>query len=153
MDKKYIDRKIENCQKLVDTAIDPAQKEIYQGYLEFWQKKITKSNRKTDTETGEEPSIPLTEEPQKEEIDTSNYVSGREILKGTEYELPQREEKKEIEGKAILERELQDAKDKLEELEREEEFKLAYPNKNAYYNRDNKTYKTNAFKEFLISKE
>jgi len=135
MDTEYIDKKIKQCKKLVKNATSEAQKEIYQGYLDYW---ITKSNLKTDTETSEgalveAPSIP---------------VDVIEVL--TE---PQKEEEKETEEKAILEKELQDAKDKLEELEKEEEFKLAYPNKNAYYNRDNKTYKTNAFKEFLISKE
>lgn len=37
MDKKYIARKIENCEKLVENAISPEQKEIYQGYLDHWK--------------------------------------------------------------------------------------------------------------------
>ena len=59
MDQEYINRKIAKCQKLVDNATSEAQKEIYQGYLDYW---ITKSNRKTDTETGERVSTPLTKE-------------------------------------------------------------------------------------------
>jgi len=40
MDETYILRKISKCKGLIDTAISEDQKEIYQGYLEFWQKKV-----------------------------------------------------------------------------------------------------------------
>ena len=43
MDKAYIDRKIEQCQGLVETATSDAQKKIYQKYLDFW---ISKSEPK-----------------------------------------------------------------------------------------------------------
>lgn len=39
MDHEYIARKIHMCKELVDNATSEAQKEIYQGYLEFWQHK------------------------------------------------------------------------------------------------------------------
>jgi len=82
---------IERRKVLVETATSEAQREIYQGYLEFWQRKIA------------------------------------------------------VEIGSIIE-------DLIVE-QREEEFKLQFPNKNAYYTRDGITHKTKAFKEFLISNQ
>lgn len=36
--KDYINRKIENCENLVENASSQEQKEIYQEYLVFWQR-------------------------------------------------------------------------------------------------------------------
>lgn len=45
MDKKYIERKIENCTNLVETATSDAQREFYQGYLDLWTKKLPAKER------------------------------------------------------------------------------------------------------------
>jgi len=57
-----VNRKIKQCRELMANAISPKQRTIYRGYLQFWQEKITKSNQKTDTETGEGFSTPPTKE-------------------------------------------------------------------------------------------
>jgi len=57
-----VNRKIKQCRELMANAISPKQRTIYRGYLQFWQEKITKSNLKTDTETSERVSTPLTKE-------------------------------------------------------------------------------------------
>ena len=36
MDKDYVNRKIEKCEKLVEAATSEDQKKIYQGYLDYW---------------------------------------------------------------------------------------------------------------------
>jgi deoxyribodipyrimidine photolyase len=36
MDKDYVNRKIEKCEKLVKAATSEDQKKIYQGYLDYW---------------------------------------------------------------------------------------------------------------------
>ena len=81
MDKNYINRKIKNCKELIRDATSEAQMDIYQGYLEFWQKKTKKVSIK----------------------------------------------------------------------EAKEAFKLEFPNKKSHYKRDDKLYRTKAFKEFLKS--
>ncbi len=46
MDKNYINKKIKNCKELVNSATSDAQRAIYIGYLEFWQKKTKKTPKK-----------------------------------------------------------------------------------------------------------
>ncbi len=43
MDKNYITKKIINCLDLINNATSDAQREVYQGYLELWQKRLEKS--------------------------------------------------------------------------------------------------------------
>lgn len=39
MKEGYVEKKIHNCMELVENATSNAQREVYQGYLEFWQDK------------------------------------------------------------------------------------------------------------------
>jgi len=45
--KDYINRKIENCEKLIITAISEDQRIIYQEYCDFWTEKLDKSKKST----------------------------------------------------------------------------------------------------------
>jgi len=40
MNKAYINRKIENCKNLIESAKTDDQIEVYEGYLLFWRKKL-----------------------------------------------------------------------------------------------------------------
>ena len=40
MSEDYIARKIENCKKLIETALSPEQKKIYKSYYQYWKEKI-----------------------------------------------------------------------------------------------------------------
>ena len=61
MDKEYIERKIKNCQGLVDTALSEEQKEVYQGYLDFWQEKLEKPKPSKEVIIEPEPEEPIPE--------------------------------------------------------------------------------------------
>lgn len=101
MDRAYINRKILNCEKLIAAANTDAQKKIYQGYLDFWTKKLPK---------------PV------------------EII---------------IEADPLELKFLEEGEEDLEEAKYANIFEIENAPKQAYYNRDGKTNKTKAFKEYL----
>lgn len=57
MDDEYIARKIHMCIELVNTATSEAQKEIYQGYLKFWQEKHKNIIISTSVDEDQEPEV------------------------------------------------------------------------------------------------
>lgn len=119
----YIEMKISRCRGLVENATSDAQREIYQGYLDFWEKWKTAEKK---TEAKEEPMGVVW-------LDESE-----EGYKRTE-----------LTEKNILTSSL----DKSIEVDYESEFKRDFPNKQAYYSRNGEMHITKAFKEYLNKTE
>lgn len=130
MKKSEIEEIIKRREILVENATSEAQREIYQGYLEFWQEKL-----------GVKPEPELVDTAEVDEIITPIVA---EIEKPEEVYLDHLEE-------ALTPLLEDDSTIIHEELRKsyEELFKLEYPNKQAYYNRDGQKLKTKAFIEFL----
>jgi len=128
--KEYIEKKIENCQALIASAISDAQREIYQGYLDFWQGH--------DADAVEMEKKRLVEEDKR--------IAEEEVKKLHEEEA--RKKAAEDLEKVIELVEISPA----QEMKYAEEFETINPNKHAYRYSDGEKLQTNAFEEFITLK-
>ena len=122
-EKEYIIKKIENCKMLVETATSEVQREIYQGYLDFWK--------------GHDAEAVAAEK---------KLIAEAEVKKIQE-ELARKKAAEELE-KVI---ELVEISPE-QEIQFAEEFETINPNKRAYRYSDGEKLQTNAFEEFIKSK-
>lgn len=145
MDKKYINKKISNIENLLLDCTED-QRPIYQGYLEFWQEKIPKSNEKPDAETdGEESNLPT------ETLDAEEEPESPKELEKEEAEIIE-EAVPEVNEEIMVEEDPEPQWTLEQEVHYAEEFETTYPNKHAYLRRNGELLRTKAFKEFLKSK-
>lgn len=162
MDKAYIKKKIENCQGLVDNATSDAQREVYQGYLDFWTEKLPKSQR---------PDIiaeKLAASLIKQETERSAKEAAEKEKAKAEFEAQLQASKAEREAEAVEKRKAEikaelaeleyiSARNALDEPEPEElneiNFELLYPNKKAYRTQNGERIETIAYKEYLNKTE
>ena len=128
--KEYIDVKIKNCKELIASAISDAQREIYQGYLDFWQ------GHDAEAETKE-----------KERLAEENKRLAEEEVKKLHEEEARKKATEDIE-KVI---ELVEISPE-QEMKYAEEFETINPNKHAYRYSDGEKLQTNAFEEFITLK-
>ena len=151
MDKAYIKKKIENCQGLVDTATSEDQKKIYQGYLDFWTKKLPKAQRPEtiakiaeekyrDAAEGAELALKLEREKAEKEQLAAKELAETKALKKAELEAKHRAEL------AALD---EPEPEELNEIN----FELLYPNKKAYRTQNGERIETIAYKEYLNKTE
>jgi len=150
MDKDYINRKIENCQGLVDTATSEDQKKVYQGYLDFWTEKLPKKDRPEEIAAKEDARI-------KKEAEAEAKRAEKQLIAD---QAEAAELARELEAKTKAER-IAVKKAELAELEAEvgasvtveddlaDTFELENPGKQAYRFQNGDKIKTIAFNEYL----
>lgn len=157
--KEYINQKISNCQRLVDESKLDAQREIYQGYLDFWSEKLPKAQRPeviAKTEKDAEIAAEIAEVIEQEKIAQEEREA---VAAEMEAQLEEANAKKVAELKAQLkalqgeqlepEHEELFSLDELDEINFEKEF----PNKKAYRNQNGERIPTIAFKEYINQKD
>jgi len=151
MDIEYVDKKVLKCQVLVDNATSEAQREVYQGYLDFWTKKLPKAQR---------PEIIAKKEDAKaEKILEENAEIARLEMIAIEKAKAEAEELAEAKALKIAELEAKHRAElaALDEPEPEElneiNFELLYPNKKAYRTQNGERIETIAYKEYLNKTE
>lgn len=159
MDKDYINRKIENCEKLVEIAISEDQRIVYQGYLNHWTAKLPKKDRPEEIAKKEEAKVKKeaeaeakafelkkqTEElAEAERLKTLAAETKAEKIAAKKAELAELEA--EIVGIVIEEPEWGKVED---QLELAIDFEREFPNKKAYRYQNGDKIKTIAFIEYL----
>lgn len=141
MDQKYIERKIRNCQGLVDNTLDEDRKKVYQGYLDFWEEKL--ENPKTWNIDQDYTGTWVEPEPEPVVVEPPRGYDEWDMTEGDE-EMPILELGEGISPDSVKVIEP-------EPVDPEALFKAENPNKQAFYNRDEQRLKTKAYKEFLES--
>ena len=162
MSKEYINRKIKNCQGLVDNAISEAQRIVYQGYLDLWSKKLPKKERPEEVAKREEIKAKKEAEEEAKAFQLKKQKEEAKLVK--ERMLTEEKAKKEAELKDEYEKKLKALETKVveividentgvteifEEVSLAEIFELENPNKKAYRHQNGDKIKTIAFKEYL----
>jgi len=153
MDTEYVDKKVLKCQGLVDNATSDEQKKLYQGYLDFWTKKLPKAQRPE--------IITKKEEAKAEKILEENAELARLEMIAMEKAKVEAEELAEAKALKIAELEAKHRAElaALDEPEPEPEelneinFELLYPNKKAYRTQNGERIETIAYKEYLNKTE
>ena len=129
-DNEYVKRKIENCKGLIDNATSDAQREIYQGYLDYWKglndevaDEIAKREKAEQLAVAkaELEKIQAEEARKKADADLEIITKLATVTPGRENFLA-------------------------------EEFEGENPNKHAYRYKDGEKIKTSAFIEFITTK-
>ena len=155
MDKDYINRKIVNCQGLVDNAISEDQKKIYQGYLDHWTAKLPKKNRPEE--------IAKKEEALREKKEAEEYAKREAEIKAEKTaNIKAAEAKEAAERKALIAAKKAELAALVGEVEEAgsitvedalaDAFELENPNKKAYRYQNGDKFKTIAFTEYLNQK-
>ena len=171
MNKDYVNKKIENCQELVNNATSEAQKEIYQSYLDLWTKKLPVKDRpeaKAKKAEAEQKKLEVAAAKKEEAELLKKVIEGRRIedakakkaekiaAKKAELAALEAEEAEIIKTVAdqkpveivIIEADPADL-ELLEEAEYANIFEIENPGKKAYRTQNGDRIKTIAFKEFL----
>lgn len=154
--KEYVEWKISNCKKLVETATSDAQAEVYQGYLDFWTEKLPKKDRPeviAEKEEAKQKKLEIAVAKREEAELAAVMKAEEELLKEKAAHIKAEKIAVKKAELAALEAEeaeiLEKINPELEESKYANIFEIENHPKQAYYTKNGERLKTNAFKEYL----